>query len=262
MLSCKNCSTEFDGHYCSNCGQKYIDQRFKLKDSIAWAFHSIFNFDKGFLHTSKEMLLHPGKVVHEFLDGITIRYAHPFRFIFIWASLAAILGVWAGTFEDTGLAMNQAMGVDDEAIQRSKKIQSFMGQYMSFVMLLMIPLYAFWSFKIFKSKGYNYAEHLIANSFAMSSSIMIGIPLTIVYGLNSHVEYINYINFAIGAFVISRIYSQVFKTNWIGAFAKYLFTLILTVLSFGIIMVIVIIVVSIILAFLDIPNPIMPAKPV
>ncbi len=81
MLQCKNYQTEFDGNFCPNCGQKYIDKRFTVKESIAWAFHSIFNFDKGFGLTSKDLILKPGKVIIGFLNGITVKYAHPFRFI-------------------------------------------------------------------------------------------------------------------------------------------------------------------------------------
>jgi hypothetical protein len=229
---------------------------------VAWAFHSIFNLDKGFFHTSIDMVVKPGNVIHDFLKGITIRYAHPFRFIFIWASLASILGIWAGTFQDTSVAMNEAMGVSEAAIENSKNIQGFMGKYMSFVYLIMIPFYSLGSYLLFKSKKLNYAEHLITNSFAISSSIMISIPLTIAYGFNPHVNIINYANFGLGVIVMSRIYSQVFKTNWIVALAKYLFSFLITIISFAIMMLIIMIVYSIIMHLLGFPNPFIPAKTV
>lgn len=262
MLTCKNCKTEFNGSYCSNCGQKYIDKRFTVKDSIYWAFHSIFNFDKGFFHTSLDMVVKPGKVIQDFLNGITIRYAHPFRFIFIWASLAAILGIWAGVYQDTSIAMNEAMGASKAAIQNASKVQGMMGKYMSFVYLIMIPFYSLGSYLMFRSKKLNYAEHLITNSFAISSSIMIGIPLTIVYGFNPHVDIINYLNFGLGVIVMSRIYSQVFKTNWIATVGKYILSFLITILSFAIVLIIIMIIVSIVLHLLGVPNPFVPSKPV
>lgn len=261
MLTCKNCQSEFEGNFCPNCGQKYINKRFNLKDSIAWAFHSIFNFDKGFLLTSRDLITIPGKVINGFLNGVTIRYAHPFRFIFIWATISAILGVWAGTFEDTSLAMNEAMGIDQESIQRTKGLQDIMGQYMSFVILFMVPFYALGSYLLFKSKGLNYAEHLIINSFALSSSIMLGVPLTIAYGFYPELGMINGINMGIGVLIVSRVYAQSFKTSWFIAFVKYLLTFLITIIVFAIVMIIVMIIVSIVFHVLEIPNPIIPAKP-
>ena len=260
MQNCKNCSSPYTGNYCPQCGQKYIDYRYNLKDSIAWAFNSIFNMDKGFLFTSWALLLRPGKVVSEFLDGITIKYAHPFRIIFIWATISAIIGVWAGTFEDTGIALNEAIGVDTKSLENTKKTMGLMKQYMSFIILGMVPFYAFATSLLFKSKKLNYAEHLIVNSYALSSSIMVGIPLTFLYAYLSHVSFISYINFALGAIIISRVYAQVFQEKWYKVFFKYILAFLITFVSFLIVTVIITILYSLIVKFLGFENAFMPAK--
>ncbi len=98
------------------------------------------------------------------------------------------------------------MGVSKEALEKGKRMQEFMGQYMSFVMLLMVPFYSLGSFLFFKDKKYNYAELLIINSYSFSSSIMIGIPLTIVNGYFPEYAFINVVNLILGVIIISRIY--------------------------------------------------------
>ncbi len=262
MLTCKNCATEFDGHYCPNCGQKYIDQRFTLKDSIFWAFHSIFNFDKGFFYTSIALIKRPGVVIKEFLDGITVRYAHPFRFIFIWATISAIVGVYAGTFEDTGIAMNEAMGMDAEALESTRKYNQFMKQYMSFIIMGMIPLFSLSTFWLFKAKKMNYAEHLIVNSFGQSSAILLGLPLTFSYLFYHDAQVIGTVNFIFGILIISRIYKQTFEVSWIQAIVKYLIGFLITIILFAVILVGALILYSILAKMVGWENPFIPQAPV
>ncbi len=259
MIECKNCARSFDGEYCPTCGQKYINKRFTLKESIYWAFHSIFNFDKGFLYTSKAITMRPGVVVKEFLDGITIRYAHPFRFVFIWATISAIIGVASGAFEETGVNMNQAMGMDQEQLESTRMTMEFMKQYMSFVIMVMIPIFSLSSYWLFKSKGLNYAEHLIMMSFAQSGSIIIGLPLTIAYMFFPETGLLSTASIVLGALVICRVFVQTLDVGWFEAIAKYILMFILTVIMFSVLFLILLIPTVLIMKAMGMDNPFKPA---
>lgn len=256
--TCKNCGHHFEGHFCPNCGQKYIDQRLTLKDSISWALNSIFNLDKGFLYTTLTVLRKPGMVVKDMLNGITIRYSHPFRFIFIWASISAIIGLSLGTYKDSSEAFNQAIGVSEEAIKNGQKFQSWMSNYMSFVILSMIPLYSLASKWLFKSRGLNYAEHLVMNAYALSSSMVVGIPLTILYYYYHDINVISYLNLLMGAIVVGRVYSQSMDVGFIQAFIKYIFTFLITIILFSIALIIILIIAIIIIKIGGFENPFLP----
>lgn len=256
---CKNCEHHFEGQYCPNCGQKFIDQRLTLKESINWALNSIFNLDRGFLYTSLAVLRKPGTVIKDMLNGITIRYSHPFRFIFIWASLAAIFGVAAGTYSDTSIAVNEAMGVNEEQLKNTKKIQETIGSYMSFIIMAMIPFYSLGSYWLFKSKRFNYAEHLVINSYAFGSSTMLGIPFMIAYLFFPQLSFLNYSGFIIGLIIISRAYAQVFDTNVFTATAKYLLSFIMSLIMSIIFGIIIMIIVLICMKLLGMENPFKPA---
>ncbi len=254
-LTCKNCQYQFEGHYCPQCGQKFISQRFKLKDSISWAFHSIFNFDKGFLHTSLALITSPGKVILEFLDGITVRYAHPFRFVFIWATIYTLIGVYFGLYEDTSIAYNEAMGMSEEQIQSGQKVRQFLGQYMSFVTLSMIPLISLASSWLFKSKKLHYAEHLIINSYAQASSMFISLPILFLYPFIHEIGLITPLNLVVSIIVITRIYGQVFKTNYLVAGIKYIFVFIINILLFAVVMIVLVFIIAIVSKLLGLGNP-------
>lgn len=61
-----------------------------------------FNLETGFLHATWALIKNPGKVVSEYLSGITIAYAHPIRFIFVWATVSTIIAVYTGVCDEIG----------------------------------------------------------------------------------------------------------------------------------------------------------------
>ncbi|MFT6167483.1 MAG: hypothetical protein ACJAV5_002045 [Vicingaceae bacterium] len=36
------------------------------------------------------------------MSGITIPYAHPFRFIFVWATISTLIALYTGAYDDIG----------------------------------------------------------------------------------------------------------------------------------------------------------------
>lgn len=256
--TCKNCGHHFEGQFCPNCGQKYIDQRITLKESMNWALNSIFNLDRGFLFTTVKVLKHPGMVVKDILNGITIRYTHPFRFIFIWASISALIGISLGTFQDTSAAFNEAIGISEETVRNGQKFQAFLGNYMSFVILSMIPFYSLSTKWLFKSKGLHYAEHLVMNAYAMSSSIFVGLPMTILYYYYHHIDVISYANFVIGAVIISRVYTQTMGVKFYQAFLKYIVAFFLTILLFSVVLLVLIVIFILFIKIAGFENPFKP----
>ena len=63
---------------------------------------NIFNLEKGFLYTTWALIKTPGKVVSEYLSGITIPYAHPFRFIFVSATISTLIAVYTRVYDEIG----------------------------------------------------------------------------------------------------------------------------------------------------------------
>ena len=51
------------------------------------------------------LIKQPGKVVSEYLSGVTISYAHPFRFIFVWATISTLIAVYTGASQGVSIAI-------------------------------------------------------------------------------------------------------------------------------------------------------------
>jgi|GEM_PF-3551064 len=99
MLSCKNCDNKFEGKYCNKCGQKYIDERFTIKKTLYETASNVFAFDSGLIFTFIGLFKHPKKVVNDYLNGATKPPVNPFKYLFLAASLSALVSIYFGVFE-------------------------------------------------------------------------------------------------------------------------------------------------------------------
>jgi len=85
--ACLNCGTQLMGPFCYYCGQpdKNLMRFFPalLRELLA----DTFDFDSRFLRTLKPLLLKPGKLTRDYLDGRRFRYVPPLR-LYVFSSIA------------------------------------------------------------------------------------------------------------------------------------------------------------------------------
>lgn len=258
MINCKNCSKLYEGSFCPSCGQKYISKRYTTKESILWLFSSIFNLEKGFVYTTKQLIISPGKVIKEFLDGVTVRYSHPFRFLFIWASISAILTHYTTALEDSSTIFGTPENQTGNQLAFQNDFLGLMKNYMSFYIMGMVPLLSMASYLVFKRKKFNYAEHLIINAYGNASSIYIGLPVTFLYFVMEDTKNLPYLALLLSFVVISRVYAKSFNDNYVIAALKYIVSFVLSMLMFMIIFVIGLIIYLIYLEMNGLENPFKP----
>lgn len=83
-ITCKNCETEFEGNYCPQCGQsvKNLNRPFHF---VIYDFAgTVFSFDTRFFRTLGHLLVSPGKIAHDFVEGKRARYMAPFQmYVFV-----------------------------------------------------------------------------------------------------------------------------------------------------------------------------------
>lgn len=255
MNTCKNCGNSFEGNFCNHCGQKLITQRFTLKESLFWIVGSIFNFEKGFLHTTVEAIVRPGELIKSFIKGRTIRDAHPFRFVFIWATISALLGVYLNVYEESGLVFNEMAGQSEEQLERSRKVMGFMKQYMSFVMMFMIPFIAFGTYLVCKRKGLNYAEHLIMIAYGNGASIVIGLPILFAYFFVEDTALLSKLSVVLGILVMGRVLAQTVNDHIIIGILKYFVAFVLGMILLIIFFAIVTFITLLVMKKMGMPNP-------
>nr|WP_320059460.1 DUF3667 domain-containing protein [uncultured Bacteroides sp.] len=88
---CNNCHIEFEGNYCSNCGQSRSASRFTYKSVIKSIFHSLSHIDGSFFSTIKELFIRPGYMISDYIAGRRVIYFPPIQMLFILGALYMLL---------------------------------------------------------------------------------------------------------------------------------------------------------------------------
>ncbi|OSY88774.1 hypothetical protein WH52_03645 [Tenacibaculum holothuriorum] len=80
--NCLNCGYPFNGQekFCPDCGQKNKKAKITFKSFLAEVFNGFISWDAKFWKTIVPLLISPGKVSKDYIEGKRVRYTNPFRF--------------------------------------------------------------------------------------------------------------------------------------------------------------------------------------
>ena len=158
---CKHCGASTTGNYCHVCGQSLKIERLTISSIIHEIFHFFTHLDKGFLYTLKKLITDPGTMQREYVGGHRVRHQKPFSMFFLCATVSALVYYWVNVvlvkYYDTG----------------SEGVISFFHQYMVFLQIVMLPVYAAITYLLFYNLKYNYAEILILLLYMLSVLLLI-----------------------------------------------------------------------------------------
>jgi len=218
---CKNCAEPLHGAYCSNCGQKLITKRYTVLDSIHMVFNQVFNLERGIMFTLKELLVSPQKVTLDYINGVTIKYFHPFRFLLVFASISAVLNYY---FQSTDM-VNEYFGLSGDQTEDTKKVGDIVNQNLTLIILAAIPIFSFFTKLFYRKRDFNYTEHLIINAYAN------GLITYIFYAIPSLVSVGIFLSSFLTFFVAGYVFSKTMKENYFLSLFKYLFAFSLSLIS-------------------------------
>lgn len=191
LSTCRNCDTQLISRYCHNCGQDIFAGRERTVREIMYnTVETIFAFDNKILRTMKYLMFYPGKLTKEFFDGKVIRYVYPAK-LFWFLTLLFFATLTFVTNDDLKLvgsrdtAVVTTTNVDKTVEQQTKKGQQVrvndenpdnenkailnnLMSYSPYVILLLVPIFAFMLLVFFyKNKDY-YSHHIIFSLHAHS----------------------------------------------------------------------------------------------
>lgn len=84
--NCLNCVTLLSGEFCHHCGQSAQSLRRPFWTLVSESLETFFSLDGRIAHTVPSLLLHPGRMTRNYLDGQRARFIPPFR-LYVFASL-------------------------------------------------------------------------------------------------------------------------------------------------------------------------------
>jgi len=77
--NCLNCGAELQGQYCGTCGQRARGRLISLWELLQDAFGDLFEIDSRLWRTLIPLLIRPGRLTLDYLEGKRARYMPPFR---------------------------------------------------------------------------------------------------------------------------------------------------------------------------------------
>ncbi len=112
-VECTNCGHPLDisDRFCPNCAQANSSKKPTLKDFFDEFFASMVSYDSKLLRTLSALLLKPGKITRDYLNGKRVSYTNPFRFLL---SLGIIYFLMVSFNLGTGLSKLDRFGSDEK----------------------------------------------------------------------------------------------------------------------------------------------------
>ncbi|WP_420321794.1 DUF3667 domain-containing protein [Flagellimonas sp.] len=97
---CLNCGHLLDisDKYCPNCSQANSTKKLVLKDFWDEFFSSLINYDSKLLKTLYALLLKPGTITKDYINGRRVSYTNPFRFLLSLAFLYLLMFSYNNNF--------------------------------------------------------------------------------------------------------------------------------------------------------------------
>ena len=173
VQDCLNCGSPLSesDHFCSRCGQKADTHRLTWKHFGHEVFHAVTHADASVLHLFKNLLVRPGVVAREYLDGKRKKYFNPFTWFLLSAGTMVLLdGLFGEALQmpEPDPAVLERMGSEAARanyialVRRSGQLAHFMATHGNLFAMAAVPILALVYWLVYRRRGFNYVEFLTA----------------------------------------------------------------------------------------------------
>lgn len=166
MLTCLNCDATFDGNFCNSCGQKASTHRFTMHEWAHEIPHTLLHVDGNFPRTVATLTMRGGEAIRGFLSGKRKSLYAPFLYALLWCGLYVVCSHFLESAEPPPFPTSLA--------QAQVYIEE---HYYKVLILLMVLPMTLGSFLAYRRSGFNFAEHLVLNTYLMAQLVIADVLL-------------------------------------------------------------------------------------
>jgi hypothetical protein len=185
---CHNCGIRLSGPYCAACGQKDVPLSVTLRDFFHELTHETLHVDGRIFQTIRRLLLSPGFLTREYIQGRRARWISPIRLYLVFSvayfALSAFTGFRVGVYDRpprsgfsfslgdasrAGVTADNGQDAEDEArklgyenfaAMRNAVNQAILA-WVPRVMFVLMPFFAWLVARAYRRVDRNYLHHLI-----------------------------------------------------------------------------------------------------
>ena len=89
--TCATCGTEYTGNYCPRCGQSANVGRYSFKKAFL-GFLDVWGIgNRGMFHSIRDLMLRPGYMIRDYLNGMQSAYFPPFKMFFLLTAFSLLV---------------------------------------------------------------------------------------------------------------------------------------------------------------------------
>ncbi len=188
--TCLNCGCEFNGRYCTSCGQSSKTGPLTVRKMLEGTFKGFIDFDKPLYRTLIGLTIRPGSMISEYVEGKRVGYANPIKYCLSISTLLVLLNRFRGTILQ---AANQSMSADPavvgpaaEFLHRYNEINNSILPYSHLISMLMMPVLAGFLYLVFRKSKRSLADQMAFGCFAVGHSALLSITI-LVFNLHRYI---------------------------------------------------------------------------
>lgn len=127
---CANCDAPLTGDYCARCGQRRAED-LTVRGMFRHAADTLFDLDRGFLHTVKALFTRPGETCRAYVDGRRQPVTGPLKYCFILMTIYAVTANLLGV----EVAVPGVEGFDEREQRLFYLLNSLLGYLIFFILI-------------------------------------------------------------------------------------------------------------------------------
>ncbi|WP_297794604.1 DUF3667 domain-containing protein [uncultured Eudoraea sp.] len=182
---CRNCGTPVTKKYCENCGQRTSVYKVSFKETIHDFIDAAFSLNGPLFITLKQLVVNPGIILREYLEGKRRKYYKPVAFFIITTVVYLVIRSAIGfdPFKDTVFEVESTQ--DGQLLTKARDFMLFNINNLLFILVFTLALFS----KLFFYKRYSLAEYL-AISFYLTgmNTLIITLNLFLVIGVGKEMK--------------------------------------------------------------------------
>lgn len=187
--NCLNCRYTTTERFCPNCGQENVEPKLPFGDILKETFKQILEIDGRFYKTIKLLFLKSGLVAKEYVSGKRKTYTHPVKLFFVFGALFLLafnltVNIEAFAIEEANIVSeirHYEVGSANYTQMQTlyKQVYGSIFGNMVYIIILSIPIFAFFSKLFFRSKNkYFFVDYMI---YAIYNYVVYFILLAILF---------------------------------------------------------------------------------